>query len=196
LKFEGLLADYPDISPASFRKRSSVSEQTIKHELAIMDVKTAFTLQLREKNHFELAEFSTWPLLCQFKVKQKGKLKETTLKPDGFIRIHEKEADGSLSEHAFFLEVDRGTETLKTLLQKAICYNLYYRTGGYAIRCGGSASEFKEYPFRVLMVLHSQARLENIKKMLSGNNPPIVSQVILRLMDNALSDSIESTLEL
>ena len=75
------------------------------------------------------------------------------VKPDGFIRIHEAEADDGLSEHTFFLELDRSTETLDTLVSRALCYLDYYKSGNFAVRNGGKPTAFREYPFRVLMVL-------------------------------------------
>ncbi len=50
---------------------------------------------------------------------------DVLVKPDGFIRIHEKEADGGLSEHALFLEVDRSSETQDTLVNRTETYLTY-----------------------------------------------------------------------
>lgn len=73
---------------------------------------------------------------------------------------------------------------------KAVCYNLYHNTGGFAERNGASKTQHKEYPYRVLMVLKSEKRIKNIEKLLRANKPPIVSQIILQdsksLVDNPL----------
>ncbi len=118
-----------------------------------MDVKAAFCSAIRGSGRFTVAEFSTWPLLYQFEAFRPGHSSaEVIVKPDGFIRIHEKETDGGLSEHTFFLEVDRSSETQDTLVARAGCYLDYYKSGGFAVRNGGTRADFKDYPFRVLMV--------------------------------------------
>jgi hypothetical protein len=104
------------------------------------------------------------------------------LKPDGFLRIHEKDADG-IFEHSFFLEVDRSTETLDTLARKALCYLNFYQTGGLAVRAGYPRSDFKDFPFRVLMVCKTAERRTNIAERLLTNQPPILTQVWLSTLD-------------
>ena len=105
------------------------------------------------------------------------------MKPDGFIRIHEKESDGGLSEHTFFLEVDRSSESQEILAAKGHCYLDYYRSGGFAKKHGASASAYKEFPFRVLFVLKTEERRDNAAKRLLQNSPPIFSQVWLTTMN-------------
>src|SRR5205814_1753801 len=121
------------------------------------EVKTALTLAVNQTENFTIAEFSTWPLLYQFRVTLPSNgstfaRPEILLKPDGFIQIMEKDAGGQEFRRLFFLEVDRSTETLNTLLTKALAYREYYRTGGLAIRFGATKEAFNDYPFRVLMV--------------------------------------------
>jgi hypothetical protein len=189
LKDAGHLGQYPNITEAQFSRRTKVSPLTLQHELAIVDVRVALSQALKSHDRFSLEEFSTWPLLNQFKVKQRGKLKDTLVKPDGFIRIHEKSGTGKY-EHTYFLELDRGTETLDTLLQKMACYNLYYRTGGFAVKNGARADQFKEYPFQVIFVLNSRKRIENFRKLLRELNPPIISQAILAFSDDIIEDPL------
>src|ERR1041385_2786948 len=180
LKTEGVLADYPQISAASLQKRAQVSALTLNHELEIMDVKAAFHSAIRVANRFAIAEFSTRPLLYQFEAFRAGQGNaEVLVKPDGFIRIHEKEPDGGLSEHTFFLEVDRSTETQDTLVTRAGCYMDYFRPGGFAEKNGALRSAYKEYPFRVLMVFKNSERRNNTAERLLQSNPPILTQVWL-----------------
>jgi hypothetical protein len=82
----------------ALEKRARVSEQTLRHELEVMDVKAAFHTALKKSPTFSVVEFSTWPHLNQFDAvgPQIGG-GDVTVKPDGFIRIHEKEADGGIS---------------------------------------------------------------------------------------------------
>jgi len=186
LRDHGALAEYPAFSTRSFEKRAAVSELTLRHELEVMDVKAAFHLAASKAENVSIAEFGTWPLLHQFDVSRNGH-GETTVKPDGFIRIHEKESDG-ISEHAFFLEVDRSSESLDTLVTKAACYLSHYHSGGFAEQNGAPRTAFKEYPFRVLIVCKSAERRNNTALRLLQNNPPIFTHAHLTTLAEVTTD--------
>jgi len=180
LSERGQLADYPHVGMKALEKRSQVSDLTLRHELEVMDVKAALITAVNKLPNFRVGEFSTWPLLYQFQAlrpTQNGYGQtEVLVKPDAFIRIHEEDAEG-VSEHAYFLEVDRSTETQETLAFRAACYADYYRSGGYAVRQGGTAVEYKQYPFLVLMVFKSEQRRDNAAERMLQNQPPIHTQV-------------------
>ena len=191
LREQGILNEYPTIHLPVLDKRARVSEQTLRHELEIMDVKAAFHLAIRQTEQFTVAEFSTWPLLYQFEAVRSGyDGREVTVKPDGFNRIHEIEQDGGVSEHTFFLEVDRSTETQDTLVVRAGCYLDYYKSGGFALRNGAPRSAYKDYPFRVLMVFKSAERRNNTAERLLQNNPPILSMVYLSTFEEVKADPL------
>lgn len=183
LASEGRLNDYPRLSAASFEKRARISELTLKHELSVMDVKVALAESLAKTENFSLVECSTWPALFQFYAAYTGqdgiRYSDVLVKPDGFIRIHENEPDGGLSEHTFFLEVDRSTESQEVLAQRAACYSDYYRSGGLAVRYGYSQQDYRDFPFRVLMVFRNAERRNNAAERLLLNTPPILTQVWL-----------------
>ncbi len=63
LRSHGHLAEYPALSADSFEVRVNVSELTLRHEIAVMDVKAAFQTALEESEKFSLESFSTWPRL-------------------------------------------------------------------------------------------------------------------------------------
>ncbi len=158
---QSAIADFPRLSTTAFEKRADVTQLTIRHELEVMDVKAAFYSALKISETFTIAEFSTWPQLHEFKANRPGSGNDVLVKPDGFIRIHEKEKDGGVSEHTFFLEVDRSTETQNTLVNRAGCYLDHYKSGGFAVAHGKPGSEYKEFPFRVLLVLKNAERRNN-----------------------------------
>jgi len=189
LREHGVLAEYPSFAMPALDKRARVSDITLRHELEVMDVKAAFHKSIRKAEGFSIAEFSTWPLLYQFEAVRHDH-GEIVVKPDGFIRIHEKEADGGLSEHTFFLEVDRSSETLNTLVSKATCYLDYYKSGGFAAKNGAPRSAYKDYPFRVLMVFKTAERRNNTAERLLQNTPPIFTQVCLSTLEEATSDPL------
>ncbi len=182
LSERGQLADYPPVGLKALEKRSQVSDLTLRHELEVMDIKAAIITAVNKLPNFRVAEFSTWPLLYQFQALRPAQngygQTEVLVKPDAFIRIHEEDAEG-VSEHAYFLEVDRSTETQETLALRAACYADYYRSGGYAVRQGGRAAEYKLYPFLVLMVFKSADRRDNAAMRMLQNQPPIHTQVWL-----------------
>src|ERR1043166_1440515 len=176
---QGAIADFPRLASTAFEKRADVSTLTMRHELEVMDVKAAFHSALEKAETFSVAEFSTWPLLHQFRAIRPGHQTEVLVKPDGFIRINEKESDGGVSEHTFFLEVDRSSETQSTLVARAGCYLNHYKSGGFALANGAERGAYKDFPFRVLMVLKNAERRNNTAERLLESNPPIRTLVYL-----------------
>jgi len=170
LRAHGVLANYPAFTLPALEKRAQVSKLTIDHELEVMDVKAAFSMAMHGSPTFSVAEFCTWPRLHQFEA-------DVLVKPDGFVRIFEKEQDDGLSEHSFFVEVDRSTETLDTLTSRAAAYLDYYKSGGFAEKQGAARSAYKDYPFRVLIVLKTAERRNNLVERLLQNLPPILTLV-------------------
>ena len=181
LQKEGVLAEYPSFDLPVLVKRARVSPLTINHELSVMDVKAAFHAALQASATHSIAEFCTWPRLHEFE-------SDVLVKPDGFIRIHEKETDGSLSEHTFFLEVDRSSETLDILVSRAQAYISFYKSGGFAVKNGAPRSAFRDYPFRLLIVLKSAERRNNVIEALLQGIPPILTQVYLSTIDAVNAD--------
>ena len=191
LREQGILAEYPPMSETALEKRSRVSELTLRHELEIMDVKSAVAAALKSTERYTLAEFSTWPLLYQFEAFRPGHtVAEIVVKPDGFIRIHEKEPDGGLSEHTFFLEVDRSSETLDTLVTRAGCYSDYFKSGGFAERNGATRDQYRDFPFRVLMVFKNAERRNNTAERLLASNRPMLTQACLTTLEEVTGNSL------
>lgn len=185
LEGDGSLSRYPPLGVTSFERRTQVSALTLQHELEVMDVKAALQAALSKSGQFILNEFTTWPMLCQFEISAPGA--NILVKPDGFMNIHERERDGGLSEHSFFLEVDRSTETQATLVDRAQCYRQHYTSGGFARSKGANSDEYKAYPFRVLVVLKTPERRNNTAERLLLCRPPISSQVYLTTMNEVTS---------
>lgn len=184
LQEKGVLKEYPAFDLPALDQRARVSDLTIRHELEVMDVKAAFYAAIKSAGNFSIAEFSTWPLLNEFKAFRSGNnAAEVVVKPDSFIRIHESEADGSKYEHTFFLEADRSSEIQDVLIARAGCYSEYYKSGGFAVRNGAARSDFKQFPFRVLMVFKTAERRNNTAERLLQNNPPILTQVCLSTIE-------------
>ncbi|HEX8340115.1 MAG TPA: replication-relaxation family protein [Tepidisphaeraceae bacterium] len=185
-----VLADYPRLGWAVLEKRARVSELTLRHELAVMDVRAAFTQAIAADPRYELAEFATWPLLYRFCAAPGIGRRDVLVRPDGFIRVTEQMPDGTKAEEVFFLELDRSTEPQATLAAKAACYGDYYRPGGLAARNGRPRSEYKLFPFRVLVVCRNAERRNNAAQRMLLNNPPTLTQAWLTTFDELIADPL------
>jgi hypothetical protein len=183
-------SEYPTFGEDSFVARANVSEPTLRHELEIMDVKAAVHDALRKSEIFSIDKFCTWPELYQFETPHPGHGADILVKPDGFIRIHEKEPGTKGFFHELFLEVDRSNETQDRLVGKAASYMEYYKSGGFAVRNGGSRSQVKDFPFRVLIVVKSFDRRNNLAERLAMNNPPILRQAWLTTFAEVTADPL------
>ena len=188
---EGILSEYPSFDLPALDRRARVSNLTIRHELEVMDVKTAFYSAIKSVPSVAIATFSTWPLLNEFKAYRPGhKSIEVLVKPDGFILIHETEADGGKFERTFFLEVDRSTETQEVLIDRAGCYFEYYKSGDFAVRNGATRADYKQFPFRVLMVFKSAERRNNTAERLLQADLPIFKQACLATLEDVTRDPL------
>jgi hypothetical protein len=190
LRERGILSEYPQLLPSSLERRGQVSALTLKHELEVMDVKAAFHAAVRKMEGFTIEEFSTWPLLYQFVTTGSRNGSDAPIKPDGFIRIHEKETDGGVSEHALYLELDRSSQTQDMLAERATSYLEYYRSGGFAIENGGSRAQYKEYPFRSLFIFRNAERRNNMAERLLRKSLPILTLVYLSTFDEVKADPL------
>jgi hypothetical protein len=187
LQKKGKLADYPRIGLTDLERRADVSKLTMDHELQVIDVKAAMVSAIRSMPAYTVAEFSTWPRLYEFPAcRPDGQT--VTMRPDGYVRIHEKLADGGVSEHAFFLEVDTGTEVLDRVVEKCLNYRDYQRSGGFAVFCGGSRMEAKAYPFQVLIVCQSEKRRNNLAQQLLRTDPPFATMILITTSAGCTND--------
>ena len=193
LSSRGMLSEYPPLAWNQLEDRAKVSELTLRHELAVLEVKTALSCAVKS-THYELVEFSTWPLLYQFRAAQPtppGYPPDRVLiKPDGFMRLQEKAPNGDLFEHFLFLEVDRSTESRETLARRAFGYQDFYRRGGLAVRHGFAPEDYKDFPFRVLMVLLNEERRNNMAERLLQSDPPVLTMVWLTTFSEITTDPL------
>jgi Replication-relaxation len=187
LRERGVLADYPQMARSAIQRRSRVSPLTLDHELAVLNVRAAMWKAISTIRRLRIDEFGTWPLLYRFRASPAPGASDVGMAPDAFIKIIETMHRGDESEHLFFLELDRSTETLETVVQKAHCYADHYRRGGMAARFGRPRSEFKEFPFRVLVICQSMERRDNLALRLLFGNRPILTQVWLTTLKEVLA---------
>ncbi len=113
------------------------------------------------------------------------------MKPDGYLRIQENVGKDMAFEHTFFTEIDRSTEPQKILAQRAACYLDYYRRGGLAIRHGKATDDFKDYPYRVLMIFQNPERRNNAAERLLTICPPILTQCWLSTFADVIANPLD-----
>jgi hypothetical protein len=155
------------------------------HAVALSRVCSAVLAAIPRLALGDILAFSIHSNVLQFTVPTRTPGQHTqTVRPDGYFRLT---APGS-PPLDFFLEVDRSTEALRILVEKARGYRAFYRTGGFARRSGGSPVDFNKYPFRVLMVFMTAERRNNVAELLLHDRPPIRSQVLLTTFAEAISD--------
>jgi Replication-relaxation len=194
-----MLKDYPRLTWHNLEKRVQVSELTLRHELDVLDAKTALTAALtgafNQTEQLSVSEFSTWPVLYQFtasKPKPAGQYRTEpmTVKPDGLLRVQKSGTDDVSNSHFFFLEIDRSTESQDTLALKAHGYRDYFQSGGLAQRYGFKAADYKRFAFRVLMVFRNVERRNNCAETLLRMSPPVLSLVWLTTQEELLRDPL------
>jgi hypothetical protein len=190
LRQSGYLADFPALSLSQFERRCDVSGLTLRHELDVMDVKAAMTRSLRGKPVFSAVDFSTWPRLSEFKAYHPATRAMKVVKSDAYLHIRESLTNRAVRSHRFFLELDRSTESRQVLVAQIQCYLDFYNRGGMAKRCGGNASEFRDFPFRVLIVCKSESRRDGLAEILGRMNPPIRSFVCLATIADLTNDPL------
>ena len=170
----GELSNYsPRTSGWQFERRVRVGALTLRHELEVMDVKAAMVRALRDVPTLSVLGFSTWPRLSEFQAIHPANGAKTVIKPDGFLQVREKVPGDTSKIHRMFLELDRSTESHPIIVARIQCYLDFYKRGGMAKRCEHDAAEFRDYPFRVLIVCKSVGRRDNLAERLAQINPPI-----------------------
>lgn len=185
----GHLSDYPRLGWELMQKRVRVSRLTLEHELSVNQIKVEFTNAIAQLTDVMLGQFLTWPKLFAFDVQTSGWNGSTSVRPDGFVEIHDCRC-GRGRIHFAYLEVDRSTETLGRLTNKAADYLQHYRSGGFARSRGRTANEYKSLPFRVLVVLNNDERRNNLAAALLAMNPPVLSMVWLTTLDRILANPL------
>lgn len=197
LKEKGMIDPSFDPGWNKIQKRQQISELFLRHELAVMDVKAAFVSAIGKRPDLELIQMSTAADRHGFRVveavpdsKRRIRFKSIIARPDGFIHVRQTGEEKPALDHFFFLEVDRGTETLSRLVRKARHYSQYYRKGGFAAKLGFKRGDYKRFPFRVLIIFVSAERRNNVAEKLLGANMPIKSQAFLTTMDELKLDPL------
>jgi protein involved in plasmid replication-relaxation len=97
---------------------------------------------------------------------------------------------GDASELHFFLELDKGTETIERLAEKCVNYREYDRSGGYAEFCGLTKEDRKSRPFRVLVVCKGEQRRNNLADRLLQFHPPFSTMILIATLSDCLRDPL------
>jgi hypothetical protein len=160
----------------------------LAHELMVADVRSAFTAAMREHERLSELEFAVWPRRYEFVVNNGHG--SVSVKPDGHVRFLEKLNDEESADYHFFFEADTGSETLDRVVEKCLNYREYYRSGGYAVFCGGRREEPKAWPFRVLIVCTREKRRNNLVERLLQTRPPFSTMILITTLPECVRDPL------
>jgi len=151
-----------------FKARTSPPKSlALEHLLSVngfrlsLEVACAATACREEANLVEVAQWQGGDAV-KFAVPlgARGERTQTVrLIPDGFFTLRCRG-----QRLFYFLEVDRGTESLPVLVAKCRAYYAYWQSGGF----GRDFSLPPQVAFRVLFVLHSHRRLETLAKAIAS----------------------------
>lgn len=173
LKDRHAITCYRPENRRTLSKRMEISDRTIRHELAVADVKVA--LLSSRVSPLEIPLFITWPWLIEFTAHHPQTRQPAVLKPDGFFVL--RDAQGK--DHFFYVEVDMSTERHEVILNKAALYRAHAQSGEFA-RMGSSLGT-GNYHFRVLLVTKTKQRRNELAMSLLS--VPILMQVWLTTKD-------------
>lgn len=170
-----------------------MSELTLRHELAVMDVKVALTKALRAWPGIHLQQYSTWPRLSQFKSRMPSGYgsQVVTVKPDRFLRFYH-DANNAIDEHMTFQEIDCGTASNRVLTERILAYREHYQSGNFALSRGGTREEREQFPFRVLVIVKTPDRMANLAERLLNQNPPVTRMVWMATMSDVLQTPLSN----
>ena len=177
------LAAQRQVDPDALEWRSSRTERSpffLEHRLAINDVRLAFELTAQKAAH-SLAWQPEPACHHRFPVWDPEKRQERRffLGPDAYART--TGPDGAV---AFFLEVDRGTEGHRRLVDKVQTYLSLSASGQYQAHYAPEGSK----AFRVLFVVTTgEQRLRNIKTVLERSTDRLVW---LSLLSSVVSQDV------
>lgn len=139
--------------------KKDVSQSFLDHTLGINDVRVAVMVACREQQDFQLVEWHSESDMkadydyVHISSKENGPLKRVSLIPDSYFVLNTPRGTAN-----FFLELDRGTESLPRFKEKILAYLEYYRTGAYQKRYGTRG-------LRIVTVTTSDERATNLKKI-------------------------------
>lgn len=157
-----LLLEHGVVPPGEMRwhKDSNRNKLLFKqHEIAVNDLKIAFLTATRAINGLSLYHFGKgadyYDQVANTEP-EKGEKEYLPIRPDGFIVL-----ENQTGCHNFFLEVDRGTMTLKRIRAKLRGYRQYFFGGGFFAKYGQEGFRKEDYSFRVLMTCPSEETRNN-----------------------------------
>lgn len=188
LQQSGHLTDYPRVTWQSMSKRFKVAASTLAHELDVGSVKASLFRTAREVGNCQINVAVTWPRLLRFRVRPKHLTRPIVVSPDGFFRVSQQSADQTVRQFDFFLELDRSTETLTRIVERAHGYLEYFTSGSYAKRQGAPDAQPQDFPFRSCWVFPTKQRKEHFLSACRNHLKPIRKLVWASVIEDARKD--------
>lgn len=157
-----------------------------EHDRTVRQLGEIMQSRCRNSGLCSVDEYWLEPKFCRFGVISKGGRKKIT-NPDAFASVR-RLAPRSDPSDSFFLEFDRGTESLDIVVEKVRQYVRYFRTGGFAAWRGAGSRDYKRHPFRVLFVVRSSERRNNLAEQILIRHPSILTQLWIATLSEFLAD--------
>lgn len=148
--------------------RLDYADNTLAHELEVVDMKVAFMQAVRTAGAPILEEFSTFPGRYEFTTEHLERGTTFLLRPDGYARI----SWPAFGEHTLFFEWDRSTEAHRRLGQKAYGYDRYFASGAFALWNRASPEERDRHRFTPVFILPNDERRNNTAEHLVALRHP------------------------
>ncbi|MFC1601905.1 replication-relaxation family protein, partial [Candidatus Sumerlaeota bacterium] len=150
---------------SKMRKRfSGIKNSTIEHEIGMLDIKAALAPAIQKQAHLRIIDFGIWPQAYEFKFQRGGSF--PTFQPDGFLAVAEhRPAEAQPTVQYFYLELDRGTESLDKITEKMKAYRYHLREGGFGEWIGKTETKISERTFRAAFVVDTANAAKRIQNM-------------------------------
>lgn len=165
------------------RKSKPLATNLVSHELAVVDARIAIGRACHAAAA-SLQEFIPRPHAHAFQTP--GPTPTGGFRPDAYLSI---ETRSGRRQH-FFLELDRSTEPGAVLAAKMRRYQAFDRSGAFAVARGGLPAERARYPFRVLFVVPSPERRDNLARLFGELTPPVRTQAYLATAADLAADPV------
>ena len=156
--------------------RHAIGPLKVRHDLEVGTVRGAIIGDAESRRDLQIVDLCTRPERLAFEARGRdGRV--ARVKPDGYVHWHDAGTKDGTGHRRCFIEVDRSTESLGVLVDRAARYAEYYRTGGFAVRMGALVADFKRHPFRVLIVCQTAERRNNLAEWLARSGSAYLGQV-------------------
>jgi len=166
----GVIPEAVGIAPKRIWRRLEVSDMTILHELELVDLRIAFEREGRRALDVIDCQLETCLNQCSFTGREGRRMF-----PDGRLRLRRR--GGGDSSLVFYIEHDRGSETLSRIVGKVADYR--------------HLAEHGKEAFRLIVVVPSVERRNNIALELARAFPELPNFILIGVFAEVIRNPFE-----